>query len=636
MPNTFETALSGLRTAQRGLATVSHNIANASTDGYTRQRIEQGTRAPQLEGNFWLGTGVDVNATTRIRDEFIDARLQTMSSEHSRLEAFHSMASRIDTMFSSDALSLTPVMQEFFNSIENLNSDPSSQSARQVTINNAENLVARLHTLDSQLNDLGEEVNRRVTRDIGDINRFAEGIALINKEIASAYGQSQGGAPNDLLDQRDELVRQLSERIQVQTLEQNEGQINVFVGNGINLVVGSTQQEITATPSPFDPAQLEVGIRTQNNEVKSINNLIIGGSLGGAMDFRREMLHGITSELGRVATVFGAEINAQHAKGVDLYDEAGLDIFSLQRPTVIEQDSNTGNANIAAQISDTKALTTSDYRLTFDGTNHVITRLSDNAQVTGIPATMDGVDFSITGGAMAAGDSFLIRPTIDAARTIEVNITDTNRLAVGAPVRGDISAQNTGGALLEQPQVLDAANPALKDPVTITFKTDPANPNARLYDLTNATSGAVIAADQPYVGGGDIAANGWATQVEGLPNAGDSFTVSGSINGVSDNRNGLALANLQNNASIGGQNTYQEGYSTLVGKVGSLTRQTQIAGSAQEKLLEQTQLKRDSVSAVNLDEEAVNLTRYQKAYQASAQVIQTSNGLFDSILAIFR
>ncbi len=635
MPNTFDTALSGLRAAQYGLATTSHNIANASTDGYTRQRVEQATRDPQLDGNFWIGTGVELNATSRIRDEFIDGRLQTMTSEYSRLQSFHDMASRVDTMLASDALSLTPVLQDFFNSIENLNSDPSSQSARQVTLSSAENLVSRLHTLDDQLNGLEEEVNRRVTRDVGDINRLAEGIALINKEIASAYGQAQGGAPNDLLDQRDELVRQLSERIQVQTLEQNQGQINVFIGNGINLVVGDQQQEIVATPSIYDPSQLEVGIRTQDG-TKSINNLIIGGSLGGAMDFRREMLGDMSAELGRVATVFGMEMNEQHAKGVDLYDEAGRDLFRLQGPVVIEQDSNTGNADVAAVITDPKALTTSEYRLTYDGTNHIITRLSDNTQITGIPATMDGIDFSITAGTMAAGDSFLIRPTGDAARTIEVNITDTNRLAIGSPVRGSIAAGNTGGATLEQPQVLDATNPALKTPVTITFKTDPANPTQRLYDLTDATTGAVLQADQPYSGGSNIAINGWVTQVEGLPDAGDSFTISGSINGVSDNRNGLAMANLQNNTSINGQNTYQEGYSSLVGKVGALTRQTEIAGSAQEKLLEQTQLKRDSVSAVNLDEEAVNLTRYQQAYQASAQVIQVSNGLFDSILAIFR
>ncbi len=636
MPNTFDTALSGLRTAQRGLATTSHNIANAATEGFTRQRVEQGTRTPQLSGNTWVGTGVDATAINRIQDEFINARLQGMASDHARLETFHFMASRIDTTLSNDALSLTPVMQDFFNSIENLNADPASQSARQVTINRAEDFVARLHTLDAQLGGLSEETNRRVASDINDINRYAKGIALINQEIASSYGQSQGGSPNDLLDQRDLLITQLAERIQVKTIEQNQGQFNVYIGNGINLVVGSQVQELAPTANVYNPSQLEVGVQTSDGKIKSLNSLITGGSLGGSMDFRREMLDGMSTELGRVATVFAMEINAQHAKGVDLYGEAGQNLFRLAGPAVIEQSSNTGDATISATINDASKLTLSDYRLSFDGVDHTVYRLSDNASVTGLPANFDGVDFAVTAGAMNAGDSFLIRPTGDAARTIAVAITDTNRLAVALPVKGAANLSNTGRAELTQPNVADIADPALKDPVTITFKIDPANANMRLFDVTNTDTGADIAIDVAYEGGGNIAFNGWQTQISGLPDAGDNFTISASINGVSDNRNGLQMANLQNNASIAGRSTYQEGYNTLIGRIGSLTRQAEIAGSAQETLLQQTQLQRDSISGVNLDEEAVNLTRYQQAYQASAKVIQISNGLFDSILAIFR
>lgn len=630
MPNTFDTALSGLTAAQLGLATTSHNIANASTEGYTRQRVEQVTRQPQLQGNLWVGTGTEVDEITRIKNEFLDIRLQNLSSENSRLQSFHNLASRLDNMMSSDSLGLTPVMQDFFNAIENLNSDPASQAARQVVIDSAESLTARFHTQQSQMSDLEEEVNNRIKSDVADINSIATSLARLNEEIISSQGQSQGKPPNDLLDQRDQLVLDLSTYIDVSTVTQDSGQMDVYIGNGINLVIGKYANPLATVSNSFEPSKLEVAMQTSTGAT-TIDSLVSGGSLGGLLDFRRSGLDELRGELGRIAVAMTTSMNTQHAMGTDLYGDAGIDIFSIGEPAVLEQDSNTGNAALSLTIDDTAALSTSGYQIIFDGANYITRRMSDEQEISsgGFPISIDGMTISLDSGAMAAGDAFYVHPTMNAARDISVEITDTNRIALSAPVKGTASLANSGGAQLNQPTVLDITDAALQDEVAIVFN------DATTFNIVDVGTGANLATNVAYSGGSNIDFNGWRTQISGIPDAGDTFTISATTSAVSDNRNGLAMVNLQDQKLIGGFNTIQEGISTMVGEVGSMTRQSEVAGSAQEQLLNLALQERDSVSGVNLDEEAINLTRYQQAYQASAQVLSTANSLFDSILAIF-
>lgn len=631
MPSTYSTALSGLNAAQLGLATTSHNIANVNTEGYTRQRIDQSTSQPQLNGNLWVGSGTQVDTIKRIQNDFINGRLQELTSENSRLQTYHSLSTRLDNMMAADSLSLTPAMQEFFNAVDNLNSDPASQSARQVVIDSSENLASRFHTQFDQLDGLYEEVNSRIKSDVQDINSKAASIARLNEEIIAAKGKSQGLPPNDLLDQRDQLLNDLSTYIDISTIEQDSGNIDVYIGNGISLVVGNTSSSLTTTNNVFDAKRVEVAIDTGNGN-SSVDSLISGGTLGGALDFRREALDSVAGELGRLATVFATAVNAQHAEGTDLYGQPGQALFDSGEPLVLPLGSNTGTAGLEATIADTNALTISDYRLTYDGTNYITRRLSDNQETVSatMPVAVDGVTFNLTGGAMASGDSFEIRPTFNAGRDLSVEITDTNRLAVGVPVKATVSLNNSGGAEMAQPSIVDASAPDLLNEVNIVFN------NATSFNVVDVASGAAIATNVAYSGGDNIDYNGWRTQISGIPNAGDTFTISQTVNGVSDNRNGLELVNLQDSKLISGHSTIQEGISNMVGRVGSMTRQVEVAGTAQENLLNQTIQERDSISGVNLDEEAINLTRYQKAYQASAQVLATSNTLFDSILAVFR
>ena len=503
MPNTYSTALSGLNAAQLGLATTSHNIANVNTEGYTRQRIDQSTSQPQLQGNLWVGTGTQVDTIKRIEDEFINVRLQELSSENSRLQTYHTLSTRLDNMMAADSLSLTPAMQEFFNSLENLNSDPASQSARQVVIDSSENLASRFHTQFDQIDGLYEEVNNRIDSDIKDINSIATSIARLNQEIIAAKGESQGLPPNDLLDQRDLLLNDLSTYINISTVEQNSGNIDVYIGNGINLVVGNDANSLTTTTNSFDSKRSEVAVNSGNGPV-SIEQLISGGTLGGALDFRREALDTTAGELGRLATVFTNAINNQHAEGSDLYGQAGLPLFDAGSPLVLPQSSNTGTAGLDVTITDPSALTISDYRLTFDGANYTVQRLSDNQETVSatMPITVDGVSLAFSGGAMAAGDAFEIRPTYNAGRDLNVEITDTNRLAIAVPVKAAASLTNTGGAEITQPGIVDASDPGLLTEVSIVFN------DATSFNIVDSGTGAALATNVAYNGGGNIDFNG--------------------------------------------------------------------------------------------------------------------------------
>ncbi len=618
--DSMKIAMSGLNAFRTAMGTASHNIANSQTDGYSRQRVEIQANVPQGNNGIFTGNGAHVNSIRRITDDFANAQIRTLSSEQQRLDAFHKMASRIDTMLAEDSTSITPAMQSFFNAIEELNTDPASPTTRQLVMTQGQNLVSRFHTQYKQVAALYDEVNGKIGQEVDEINALSENLAKLNVAILNSGAQGSMETPNDLLDQQDRLLEQLSGHIGIDIYKEANGMVSVFAGNGIALVNADRPNLLEVGKDESDPSKHVV---TQNGI--DISDNLSGGTLGGVLDFRREMLDQTMNQLGRQATVLATTFNEQHRKGIDLHDNWGGDFFSVDTPLVIPDSQNSGGSELSASIADASKLTTSDYRIGFDGSQYRITRLSDDYSIDSntLPADIDGLHIDIS-GTPNNGDSFLIRPTINGAKNIGLTITDGSQIAAAAPMRASSAIGNLGDGKITTPVVLDPTDPDLKKTVTITF-TDENN-----YEITDA-SGTTIDTGA-YTSNGEITFNGLSVRIAGSPAAGDTFKVTPNDAGQSDNSNGRLLSGLQLEKTIEGNATFQEGYANIVNNVGGLTRQTAVYRDAQDTLLNNAKAVRDAISGVDLDEEAANLARYQQAYEAAAQVIAISKTMFDAVL----
>ncbi len=549
-------ATSGLMAAQRGLATTGHNVANVNTEGYSRQRTEQIERLPSFTGAGFIGNGVDIASITRSYDSFLNAQLRSSLSAHGELATYHSMASQVDNFIADPDASLSPSLQSFFNAVQDVVNDPTSIAARRVMLTEGETLVQRFNILNGRMDDLRSQVNQSLSTNIDEINGLARGIAALNERIVVAYGQA-GQPPNDLLDQRDLLAERLSEKVGTSLYEQKDGSLNVFIGNGQALVMGSTANQLSIQDSAYDPNQKDIAITAGGSSAVVITSAISGGEIGGFLRFVNELLDPAQNALGRIAAGLAATFNAQHSAGSDLNGNSGTDFFGdVTDPTIgqyswFNKQTNTGTATLAIAFDNAAGngpadLTASDYRLDFDGINYTLTRLSDNysflPNTTGTFAE-DGLSIGIGSGSAAAGDSFLIRPFRRVAGDLSVSLADPREIA---------------------------------------------------------------AAGTPFAGPGD-------------------------------NTNARALAQLQvTPALLGGKATYQDAYTEIVGAVGTRTHAAEIDSTAQKQLLDHARQSRDSVSGVNLDEEAANLLKYQQAYQAAAQLIPVLNDMFDALIGAVR
>jgi|CXWL01.1.fsa_nt_gi flagellar hook-associated protein 1 FlgK len=625
---------SGLLTAQNQLLTTSHNISNANTPGFSRQQVILSTNTPQSSGAGFVGSGVHSTTVHRIYSEFLVSQSLQVQTQSQLLDSNYAEIKQLDNMFAEATSGLSPTLQKFFSAIQDVATNPSVIPSRQAMLSNAETLVARFHSMDQRMFQISEGINTQITSSVVQINSIAEQLAEINKQIVWAEGGAGGQPANDMLDQRDELISQLNKIINTDTVRQSDGTVNVYVGTGQALVVGAQTLSLQAIKSPDNPDNLTIALINGSSTIQLPESQITGGILGGIMSFRSETLDNSKNALGRIAITLAQTINEQHQLGMDLNGDMGEDFFTLPSPKVVSALTNNLASNITAGISDFSILTTSDYQFSYDGTDYTLTRLSDNTSVStsvvpsgASPLTLDGI--SVTGATILANERFRIQPTINGAKDIAVSITDTAKIAAAGPNRTNAALINAGTGKISagtvNPLPLDLN---LQQPLTLTFHA----PYDGLYDVTGIGAG-LPATNQAYADGADISFNGYTFQISGSPAAGDVFTVTPNNNGSADNRNALLLGVLQTQNTLGnGTATYQSAYGQLVSQIGNKTRELEITSKAQANLLVQTEKSIQSVSGVNLDEEAANLLRFQQAYQAASKIIEISNTLFDSIL----
>jgi flagellar hook-associated protein 1 len=651
----FGIGVSALNSAQTGLATAEHNIANLTTPGFTRQETVQAARQPQFTGAGYIGQGVDVTNVKRVYGEFLGKQVLQEQGLSAQLDSHYAQIRQIDNMLADPNSGMAPAIQEFFSAVNNVANAPESQAVRQALINNGYSLGSRFQAINQRLVDLNNGVNSQITNAVVDINSYAKQISTLNQNIVIARG-ANGREPNDLLDQRDHLVTQLNQVIKASVVRQSDGSFSVFVGNGQSLVVGAQAFTLKSILSTGDPSKVDVAYvnhdgTTSNIQQKSLN----GGTLGGLLAFRDTTLTNTQNGLGRVAMSIAGTFNEQHRLGQDLNGELGGDFFVHPAPLVISNTGNRGNASVMASVAsagDYSALSGSDYELKYNGgTSYTLTRLSDN-KITQYPDCLpqdpvDGLTLSMSNGA-EAGDKFTIRPTVNGARDMAATVSDSAKIAAAMSLRSQASLKNVGTGKVSDvsvnqqqtrvvdPEQLDSEAPGssanLQQAIVISFNNPPTS--YRVIGMGREEEEPVA---YPYVPGQDISFNGWTVKISGSPAAGDTFSVGSNTNATADGRNGLILAGLQTrNTMIGGTTSYQGAYSQIVSDIGNKTRELEVTSKAQAAMVDQTLQTQQSLSGVNMDEEAANLMRYQRAYQAAGKALQIANTMFDSILSLQR
>jgi flagellar hook-associated protein 1 len=679
MADLLNIGLSGLSANKTSLAVTGHNITNVNTPGFSRQETIQATRIPQFSGAGYIGSGTTLVDVRRIYNEFLNTQVRSSTALNSDTQSYLGQINQLDSLLAGSTTGVNPGLQKVFAALQTAAEDPANIPARQLALSEAEGLAKRFNTVYDRLYEQNAFINKQLSAVTDQVNQLAGSIAGYNDAIAIAA--SNGQQPNDLLDAREEAVRKLSTFIGVTVVAQDDNSYNLFVGSGQPLVVGSQASRLEVVPGLSDPLRSEVQFVSGNSR-QGITSLITGGEMGGLIRYREDVLDTTLNSVGRLALSITDQVNRQLGQGLDLNGQFGNGLFrELNDPLLIGQRSlaRVGNsdttANLNVLIEDTTQLTTSDYEVEFtNATDYTVRRVSDGTSfgpfdITVVPAAeFDGVSLNVASGTFAAGDRFRVMPTRNAGESIRADMKKPEELAFAAPLKSQTSPANIGTGVISQPTLSTAID--IYDPVAQTDLETSLRNAPPLRIVMGAGGGATQGYDVVDVNGNVIdtgvivpgqnntltitvpATAGppavpvpfdYEVTISGRPQGGDNFSVSFNTNGVSDNRNALKLIDLQNRTTIGINplapattgSSFTDAYGDLVERVGTLTSQARVDGEATGAILKQATDNRDSISAVNLDEEAAKLIQFEQYYQASAQIIQVARNLFDTLINTF-
>lgn len=547
--NLANLGLTGLAAAQSRLQTTGHNINNAATEGYNRQQAVVQTAGARATGAGYIGRGVQVVTVQRAYDDFLSRQLVSAEGSLASFSTYKTEITQINNLFADRTVGVSPALQKFFDSVNAVASAPADSAARQEMLGRASSLVTQVNDTNAFLNQQRENINTQITTTVTQINSMVERVRDLNNQIVEARASVSAHEPNDLLDQRDQLVRELNQLVGVNAQEQ-DGIIGLSIGNGQILLGGDTVFPLIAKPMDADPSRVTVaatfpgpGNTTVVRELDE--SRIKGGSLGGLVAYRREALDTVQNDLGRLATGLAVAFNTVHATGEDLAGNAGGEFFSLGDIKPIPGKDN-GTVVLSVQLDDVNGLTGQDYSLSYDGTEFTLTTLPQGVKQQIDPADIDagfqigGLTLQVDQATLAPGDSWLVQPTRAAAGSLALVISEAEKIAVAKPGTG-------------------TAN-------------------------------------------GDV---------------------------------GLALAKLQTDKVLGnGSLSLNEAFSQIVNRVGVLTQQNTTSVNAQQTLVQQNYAAQQAFSGVNLNEEYVNLERYQEQFRAASRLIDVSSTLFDTLLSL--
>ena len=669
--------MSGLNAAQGSLSVLSNNIANVNTPGYSRQQTTQNASVSNQYGGVYIGSGTTLGDVRRIYNDFLGAAYQKSTSLNSDATAYAGQASAIDKTLSDKSTGMSSALSSFFASLQTAAATPSDVSARQLLVTSAQTLSNRFNSISSQLTQQSEGINSQLSTMSDQVNKLTSSIASLNNQISQVQGSSNS-TPNNLLDARDEAVRSLNELIGVTATEKN-GQYSINTGTGQSLVEGSIANTISAVPSSTDNSQYTIQLKMGSTSM-DIGSVVTGGSIGGLLRYRSDVLTPAINDLGRIALATADSVNSQLGQGLDLNSDFGSSLFSdINSATAIAQRSqgaagnSAGSGNLNVTIADSSKLSTFDYKVTFTSGNLYNVVRSDGKAMgsfdttTTPPPVIDGFTLALDGnGPVAAGDSFKVSPTATGASNIGVGLTDPNKLAFAGPLAGNASKTNTGTGTFTPPTLTvpidingGATTAQLRTgiensmPVKMVFG-KPAADGTQPYTLSDAQGNSIgtgsiipgqdnkITANVPMrdATGALIPGKSFSfdTTVAGAPANGDSTTFSFNSGATSDGRNAQQLLGLQTQATVGALDgnagvSLVSANSRLVSQVGSKAAQANTDSTATGALLTANKAASNSASQVNLDEEASDMIKFQQYYTASSQIIKAAQETFSTLIS---
>lgn len=670
--------LSGLNASSAAMTTIGNNTANVDTLGYSRQQVMTTSGVQQNIGVGFIGTGTTLSDVRRIYNGFLNTQVQSSTSLNSDAQAYLGQASKLDSILSDSSTGISTVLSKFFSNLQLLSKSPNESSARTTFLTSASALAGQFNAISSQMKDQNASVNTQLTSLSGQVNSLASSIANLNSQITQA--KATGGEPNSLLDARDEAVRQLNDLVGAKVVD-NNGSYDIYIGTGQPLVTGNKANTLSASPSDSDPNVYSLKLNYQNSSV-DVSSVVTGGTLGGLLRYRSDVLQPAQNELGRLALVVSDQMNQQMNQGVDANGDFGSNLFnSINDPSLTSQrsiankDNSAGSGNLDVTIANTGALTTNDYQVTFtSATGYSVTRLPDGQSMgaydlgTTPPPVIDGFSLKLNGGAVAAGDSFKVSPTNTAASGIKTVMTDPKTLAVAAPLTGT-AGSNTGTGTFSQPTLNTQADiynstatadmrKAIGGATPMRLLMGAVSGGAQTYSLVDANGAAVKDKNgNPITGSivqgqnNDISmevgytdSSGTAQSfkigmsISGTPASGDTYSINLTGAGSSDNRNAELAMGLQTKQTIdtasgnGTGMSMSDANSKMITTVGAQAAQAKDDATATTAVLAQAKSSRDSVSGVSLDEEAANLVKYQQYYTASSQIIKAAQAIFSTLI----
>lgn len=642
--------VSALIANQQALTTTGHNIANVNSAGYSRQTVATKALVGQNQGTGYVGKGVQVATIMRNYNELLGKQSNAANAANAADSMRYQSLMQMQDVYSGGDGSLGAAINSMMNAFADVEAAPADGTARNVVLTRMSELTARFRSASATLQELDYSTKQQLTNNVVLVNNLAGQVASLNGQIARAL--ATGHQPNDLLDARDQLIREINQYIQTSQVDADDGSVSLFVGGSQAMVLGTSVGELSVAETTQYPGSGKLSLyfnQKNGTPVELTATMVGGGEMAGLLKFNNEDLVTGRNLLGRLALTIGTELNAQNKLGLTLSGNYGTDLFKITSSTngwsnITGYDLGDANARASATVTDSRALVATDYQILF-GANNTATliRQSDGSKLeiadttAGIDLELDGLRFTVPAaitGQAQKGQSILFQPFSVAADAIQPLVHNAADLAVSNAVSANINSSNQGTLQLSQLRMHALPAPERDEPVRITFD-GAGNFSYATYDAAAATWRAP-SAPQPYVSGQAITIDGWSITLTGTPTAGDTVSVSNALDlgdGYKLNAgNASAFLGLRDAVLFDGGTTLSDGFSAAMAVVGTRTQSAQYAAELSATVANNLNADRTSVSGVNLDEEAARLLQYQQAYQASAKIIQTAQSLFDSVL----
>jgi flagellar hook-associated protein 1 len=643
-------AYSGLNAFQRALAVTGNNIANFSTPGYSRQSINFTPSISHRYAGSYIGSGVSVSSITRNVDQFATAQVRTTTSAKSQYDAFYQQAIQVDKLLSQGGNSISGSLQSFFDALGQLNSTPDNIASRGVALRQSQLLVEQFNSLQKKLDELQANSTQQITEAVTIVNQLTKDLAAVNGQLMSTPN-----AP-ELLDQKDELLRKISQYAELTVFEQGDGTVSVGISSGEMLVAGSEQRDLKVSSDKASTLGTRIMLSNGNSGQLDISNRLNTGMLGGLLDYERNVIGQASQQIGQMAIGLAQTFNAQHQLGMDMNDQIGKSFFTdynsadKQLNRSLSSPTNTGTGVLSVSISDIAQTKLSDYELVVSdaGTNEVrLIRKSDGTSTTlnwtntppAPPAgqlVIDGMTITVNDtSSLANNDKFTLTPTRGAARQFALQIHDAREIALASPVVTSSATSNSGNGTIVLGSVLNTA--AVNKEYRIEFISDTQYNLVNVTDSTSTGPLSIVPNSDNIIQIPDSLNPSYSVVLSGIPKSGDQFTAQYNAGGVGNNNNGLKLFGIHDaKVFSGGTESLFDSYANLLADVGGQTNQAKERSESAGILLKQATDFRDSKSGVNTDEEGANLLKFKQAYEAAGKLMQISSQMMDVLFTMMR